>query len=242
MKSFAATALAVSLIGISGCAQAGQSSGRDMKKADVEQIIQDYLMANPEILREALVELEKKEDRAALASVSDALFKDPRDVSIGPKNAKVTVVEFFDYNCGFCKTSSDWLKGVMEKHPKDVRIVFKELPILDGRTKTSRNAAKAALAAARQGKYTTIHFSLMAERSLTEDRVFQIAEKAGLDIEKLKKDMKDPELDRQLQDGLLLANRIPSLTGTPFFVINDDFIAGADAKALDAMLEKALKG
>ena len=242
MKSFAATALAVSLIGISGCAQAGQSSGRDMKKADVEQIIQDYLMANPEILREALVELEKKEDRAALASVSDALFKDPRDVSIGPKNAKVTVVEFFDYNCGFCKTSSDWLKGVREKHPKDVRIVFKELPILDGRTKTSRNAAKAALAAARQGKYTTIHFSLMAERSLTEDRVFQIAEKAGLDIEKLKKDMKDPELDRQLQDGLLLANRIPSLTGTPFFVINDDFIAGADAKALDAMLEKALKG
>ena len=213
-----------------------------MKKADVEQIIQDYLMANPEILREALVELEKKEDRAALASVSDALFKDPRDVSIGPKDAKVTVVEFFDYNCGFCKTSSDWLKGVMEKHPKDVRIVFKELPILDGRTKTSRNAAKAALAAARQGKYTTIHFSLMAERSLTEDRVFQIAEKAGLDIEKLKKDMKDPELDRQLQDGLLLANRIPSLTGTPFFVINDDFIAGADAKALDAMLEKALKG
>ena len=130
----------------------------------------------------------------------------------------------------------------MDKHPKDVRIVFKELPILDGRTKTSRNAAKAALAAARQGKYTTIHFSLMAERSLTEDRVFQIAEKAGLDIEKLKKDMKDPELDRQLQDGLLLANRIPSLTGTPFFVINDDFIAGADAKALDAMLEKALKG
>lgn len=242
MKSFAATALAVSLIGISGCAQAGQSSGRDMKKADVEQIIQDYLMANPEILREALVELEKKEDRAALASVSDALFKDPRDVSIGPKDAKVTVVEFFDYNCGFCKTSSDWLKGVMEKHPKDVRIVFKELPILDGRTKTSRNAAKAALAAARQGKYTTIHFSLMAERSLTADRVFQIAEKAGLDIEKLKKDMKDPELDRQLQDGLLLANRIPSLTGTPFFVINDDFIAGADAKALDAMLEKALKG
>ena len=242
MKSFAATALAVSLIGISGCAQAGQSSGRDMKKADVEQIIQDYLMANPEILREALVELEKKEDRAALASVSDALFKDPRDVSIGPKDAKVTVVEFFDYNCGFCKTSSDWLKGVMEKHPKDVRIVFKELPILDGRTKTSRNAAKAALAAARQGKYTTIHFSLMAERSLTEDRVFQIAEKAGLDLEKLKKDMKDPELDRQLQDGLLLANRIPSLTGTPFFVINDDFIAGADAKALDAMLEKALKG
>jgi len=240
MKTFAATAMALALIAVSGCAQA-ESKGRDMKRADVENIIKEYLMENPEILREALIELDKKEDRAALAAVSDALFKDPRDVSIGPKDAKVTVVEFFDYNCGFCKTSSDWLKGVMEKYPDDVRIVFKELPILDGRTKTSRNAAKAALAAGRQGKYSTMHFSLMNERSLTEERVFALAEKAGLDMDKLKKDMKDKELDRQLEDGLLLANRIPSLTGTPFFVINDDFIAGADTRKLDEMLETALK-
>jgi len=86
-----------------------------------------------------------------------------------------------------------------------------------------------------------MHFSLMNERSLTEDRVFALAEKAGLDMDKLKKDMKDKELDRQLEDGLLLANRIPSLTGTPFFVINDDFIAGADPTKLDKMLEDALK-
>ena len=240
MKTFTATAIALALVAISGCAQA-ESKGPDMKRADVESIIKEYLMENPEILRKALIELDKKEDRAAIAAVSDALFKDPRDVSIGPKNAKVTVVEFFDYNCGFCKQSSDWLKGVMEKHPNDVRIVFKELPILDGRTKTSRNAAKAALAAGRQGKYSTMHFSLMNERSLTEDRVFALAEKAGLDMDKLKKDMKDKELDRQLEDGLLLANRIPSLTGTPFFVINDDFIAGADPTKLDKMLENALK-
>ena len=240
MKTFAAIAIALALVAVSGCAQA-ESKGRDMKRADVESIIKEYLMENPEILREALIELDKKEDRAALAAVSDALFKDPRDVSIGPKDAKVTVVEFFDYNCGFCKQSSDWLKGVMEKHPNDVRIVFKELPILDGRTKTSRNAAKAALAAGRQGKYSTMHFSLMNERSLTEDRVFALAEKAGLDMDKLKKDMEDKELDRQLEDGLLLANRIPSLTGTPFFVINDDFIAGADPTKLDKMLEDALK-
>lgn len=240
MKTFAASALALALIATSGCAQA-ESKGRDMKRADVEKIIQEYLMENPEILREALIELDKKEDHAALAAVSDALFKDPRDVSIGPKDAKVTIVEFFDYNCGFCKNSSDWLKGVMDKYPDDVRVVFKELPILDGRTKTSRNAAKAALAAARQGKYTTMHFSMMNERSLTKDRVLAIAEKAGLDMDKLKKDMEDPEMDRQLEDGLLLANRIPSLTGTPFFVINDDFIAGADTKKLDKMLEDALK-
>lgn len=239
MKYLTATAIAFAIAATSGCAQAGQSS--DMKRADVEQIIQEYLLENPEILREALIALDKKEDRASITQVADALFKDPRDVSIGPKDAKVTVVEFFDYNCGFCKSSSDWLKDVMDKYPDNVRVVFKELPILDGRTKTSKNAAKAALAAARQDKYAPMHFALMAERSLTEDRVFKIAEDAGLDITKLKKDMKDPDIERQLADGLLLANKIPSLTGTPFFVINDDFIAGADSKALDAMLEKALK-
>ena len=240
MKFIAATAIALAIASTSGCAQAGQAS--DMKRADVEQIIQEYLLENPEILREALIALDKKEDRASITAVSDALFKDPRDVSIGPKNAKVTVVEFFDYNCGFCKSSSDWLKGVMDKYPDDVRVVFKELPILDGRTKTSKNAAIAALAADRQGKYSTMHFSLMAERSLTPERVLKIAEDAGLDMNKLKEDMKDPEIERLLSDGLLLANKIPSLTGTPFFVINDDFIAGADAAALDQMLEAALKG
>ena len=239
MKHLTTTALILAMTAISGCAQAGP--GPDMKEADVKRIIQEYLMENPEIIREALIELDKKEDREALAAVSDALFKDPRDVSIGPKDAKVTIVEFFDYNCGFCKQSSDWLQEVMDKYPEDVRVVFKELPILDGRTKTSKNAAKAALAAARQGKYRTMHFSLMKERSLTKDRVLAIAEKAGLDMDKLKKDMEDPGMDRQLEDGLLLANRIPSLTGTPFFVINDDFIAGADPNRLNAMLKEALE-
>jgi len=189
---------------------------RSSRSADVESIIQEYLMENPEIIRSALIELDKKEDRAALAAVSDSLFKDPRDVSIGPKDAKVTVVEFFDYNCGFCKQSADWVESVMKKYPDDVRVIFKELPILDGRTKTSKNAAKAALAAARQGKYKAMHFALMNERGLSADRIFAIAEKEGLDVEKLKKDMEDPEMERQIADGLLLANRIPSFTRAVF--------------------------
>ena len=240
MKTMTTTAIALALLTVSGCAQA-ESKGRDMKRADVESIIQEYLMENPELIREALIELDKKEDRAALAAVSDAVFKDPRDVSIGPKDAKVTIVEFFDYNCGYCKQSSDWLKNVLKEYPDDVRVVFKELPILDGRTKTSKNAAKAALAAARQGKYKAMHFALMKERSLSPDRVLEIAAKEGLDVEKLKKDMEDPEMERQIADGLILANRIPSLTGTPFFVINEDFIAGANTDRLDQMLETALK-
>ena len=237
MKFFTSTAISVALLAISGCAQAGQN----IDTIEVEQIIKNYLLKNPEIIREAMIELQTKEDRASLSNVKDALYSDPRDVSIGPKDAKVTLIEFFDYNCGYCKSSSNWLKGVIDKYPDDVRVVFKELPILESRTKTSRNAAKAALAAARQGKYTTIHFSLMAERSLSADRVLKIAEKAELDMDKLKEDMKDPQLDRHLDDAKLLAGKIPALSGTPFFVINNDFIAGGNVEALDTLLKKALE-
>jgi len=219
MKTLTAIALALSITTISSCANAGP----DMKRADVEDIIQEYLMENPELLREALIELER------------------RDISIGPKDAKVTIVEFFDYNCGYCKQSTEWVRQTIDKHPKDVRVIFKELPILDGRSKTSKDAARAALAAGRQGKYSTLHFSLMAERSLTQERIGKIAEKAGLDMKKFKEDIQDPELTRQLDDALILANRIPSLTGTPFFIIGDDYISGANVARLQQLLDDALK-
>lgn len=236
-KPLTAIALALSFTTISSCANAGP----DVKRADVEDIIQEYLMENPEIIREALIELERKEDAAAMAAVADAIYKDPRDISIGPKDAKVTIVEFFDYNCGYCKSSTEWVRQTIDKHPNDVRVIFKELPILDGRSKTSKPAARAALAAARQGKYSTMHFSLMKERSLTVDRIEKIAEKAGLDMKKFKEDMKDPALDRQLDDALVLANRIPSLTGTPFFIIGDESISGANVTRLQQLLDEALK-
>lgn len=238
-KIFAAT-VAIGVLLTAGCAEAG--AGPDMKKADIEKIVKEYLLENPEIIRDALIELDLKEDRQALAAVSDALRNDPRDVTIGPKDAKVTVVEFFDYNCGYCKRATDWVKDVMEEHPNDVRVVFKELPILDGRTKTSRHAAKAALSAAKQGKYTAVHFALMSERSLNKERVREIVKEAGVDMKKFDVDMADPALERQIDDTLLLANRIPSLTGTPFFVINDEFVSGANTERLQQLVDDELKG
>lgn len=238
MKQFMIGVAALSLIGFSACSQAGATGKLD--RSEVELIVKEYLLENPEILRDAFIALEEKEASAALEAVRDDIFKDPRDISIGPKDAKVTIVEFFDYNCGYCKRSTEWVKQVMEQHGDDVRIIFKELPLLDGRTKTSRNAAKVALAAARQGKYSKIHFSLMNERSLTEDRVLQIAEKAGIDMDKLKKDMEDPSLERQLNDVIILAQKIPSLTGTPYFFINDEQVSGANTPELDRLLKEAL--
>ena len=239
MRHLKSTFLAASLLAISACAQAGPANS--LERAEVESIIQEYLLENPEIIREALLELDKRADREAITSLSDALFNDPRDVSIGPKDAKVTIVEFFDYNCGYCKLTSGWIKEAMEKHPKDVRVVFKELPVLENRTKTSRNAARAALAAARQGKYADLHFALMDERGLSEERVLEIAEKQGLDITKLKADMKEKSIEDMIDNAFDVAKQIPSLTGTPFFVINDDFVPGGNVDKLEEMLKAKLE-
>ncbi len=246
MKHLIRTLAVISIVGLAACAQAGPG---EMSKADIEEIIRNYLLENPEILREAMIALDRKESLAeiqdsqdAIADLSDQIFKDPRDYSIGPKNAKVQLVEFFDYNCGFCKRSTDWIETTMGKYPDDTRIVFKELPVLTGRDGTSHMAARAALAAARQGKYRNMHFALMDERSITEARVMQIAKNNDLDIEQLERDMADPAIDRQIQDNLALGNKIPALTGTPFFILNDQFVSGADLTTLETLLDTALEG
>ena len=229
---------------ISACAEADP-----IQRAEVEEIVREYLLENPEILREmseALVEKEQEEERALTASIledyRDRISGDPRDIAIGPEDAKVTLVEFFDYNCGYCKQSTDWVRSVMEDHGDDVRIVFKEVPVLDrGRENgSSRNAAKAALAAGRQGKYTTMHFSLMNERALTPERVEKLAEAAGLDMEQFKEDMADPALDTHINQNLSLARDIPALSGTPFFIINDEWVSGANVPELERVLEEEL--
>lgn len=237
MSFLRSTAIALSLFAFAGCAQAAPSS---TERAEVEAIIKDYLMKNPELVRDALEELDRKIDREALAAVKDSLENDSRDPVVGPKDAKVTIVEFFDYNCGFCKRSTEWVNETIQKHPKDVRVIFKELPILDGRTRTSRMAAKAALAAKKQGKYMEMHLALMESTGLSEEIVLSKAKDVGLNMRQFEKDRKDPELDEQLEDALILANRIPALTGTPFFVINDEFMAGANTDRLQAMLDAAL--
>jgi len=220
------------------CAQ--QSVGTADKET-VEAIIYDYLMENPQVINEALAELERREQAAMMAAIEDDLYNNPRDVSIGPKDAKVTIVEFFDYNCGFCKQTTDWVMETIEDNPKDVRVIFKELPLLDSRTKTSRNAALAALAADRQGKYGPMHTALMEARGLTEARIEAIAKEVGLDIEMWKQDMQDEELDKLLEDTFILARQIPDLTGTPFFIINGEMVNGANTPRLESLLADALK-
>jgi len=245
MKLFFRTATAISILSLAACAQAGPG---DMSKAEVEEIVRAYLLENPEIIREALIELEKKDTQAeeqettdVIADLSDQILRDPRDYSIGPKNAKVQLVEFFDYNCGFCKRSTDWMEETIAKYPDDVRVVFKELPVLTGREGASHMAARAALASARQGKYKKMHFALMDERAINETRVMEIAKNMGLDTVQLKRDMDDPAIARQIEDNLSIGNRIPALTGTPFFILNGDYVSGANLPKLKQLLDDALE-
>jgi len=239
-KSASSIAIALMFATLSGCAEAGQANS-PANKAEIETIVKEYILENPEIIREALVLLQEKEDRQSILAVAQSLRHDERDFSVGPKDAKVTLVEFFDYNCTFCKKSTDWVQKVIKEHPKDVRVVFKELPILEGRTKTSRNAAKAAMAAQRQGKYMEMHLALMDGKLLSDEFIRKTAKKLGLDMKKFEADLKDENLDEQLEAALFLANQIPGLTGTPFFVINEEFLASGNTRKLQGMLDEALK-
>ena len=224
---------------MAGCAEAGQKA-EPANKAEIEQVIRAYLLDNPEVIEEALVLLDERRDRNSIIAVADELRKDKRDFSYGPKDAKVTVVEFFDYNCSFCKQSTAWVQNIVKTYPDDVRVVFKELPILERRSKTSRNAAKAALAAGKQGKYMEMHLALMDGTALSNKYITSEAVKLGLNLKKFNADMADPNLDEQLEDAMYLASRIPGLTGTPFFVINDKFLASGNTQVLQAMLNEAL--
>jgi protein-disulfide isomerase len=243
MRKFLTLSVAASVLALAGCAQA------DPDKAEIEEIVRAYLLENPEILRDMSIALSEK-DAAREEQMTVELIKenetrikrDPRDIAVGPTDAKVTIVEFFDYNCGYCKTSTGWVRDVMEEHGDDVRIVFKEVPVLDrGRENgSSRNAAKAALAAARQGQYTKMHFSLMNERALTPERVEKLAEAAGLDMDKFREAMEDPALDVHINQNLQLAREIPAMSGTPFFIVNDQYVSGAKVDELRDILAEEL--
>ncbi len=247
MKPFLMTTITAVCLMTASCAEAGPTT--DLTKAEIETIVKEYLLENPEVIRDAIIRLQEKElaeeqesYRESIISAKDLLENDPRDPAIGPSDAKVTIVEFFDYNCGFCKRATPWVEEAVEKYGDDIRVVFKELPILDDRTKTSRLAARAALAAQRQGKYAEMHFALMEQQRLSGEIIRETAEEIGLDMRKYDADLADATIDQHINDTLQLADRLPALTGTPFFVVGDEYISGANTGRLEQIVKDKLKG
>lgn len=151
------------------------------------------------------------------------LFQNEEDPSYGPEHARVTLVEFFDYRCPYCKQMAKGVDDLMASDP-DLRVVFKEFPIL---TPDSVTASKAALAAHRQGKYLPFHRLLMEHRGVFDQETLDtLAAQAELDLDRLRKDMDDPEILEALRANHRLAEKL-SIDGTPAFVLGDQIVPGA---------------
>lgn len=214
--------------GVAPGASAADQISPDQKKA-FEGVIRDYLLKNPEIIAEAIQALQNKRDlaevnagKAALRSQQAALFNDPGSPIAGDKNGDVTVVEFFDYRCGVCKRVHPIVDSLMAGDRK-LRRVYKDWPILGPE---SVFAARAALASRAQGKYLEFHNAMMTARGkLNKIAVFKIAEKIGIDHQRLLRDMDSAEITKILRRNYQLAETL-KLNGTPSFVIGNQILKG----------------
>jgi protein-disulfide isomerase len=208
----------------------------DAQKTELEKIIRETLEKNPEIIMNAAQAYQTKQaaeaDKKAAEAVvknQDKLFNNPKDGIDGNPKGTIQIVEFFDYNCGFCKKAHEPLKELL-KTEKDVKVVYKQLPIL---AESSRTAAKAVLAAGMQGKYVAMHDAVLDHKgAIDEAALMSIAEKAGVNKDKMKKDMEGPDVAAQLAASIELGNEIGA-RGTPTFVFGDKLVPGA--MSLDEM-------
>jgi protein-disulfide isomerase len=206
----------------------------------VIDIVHNYLTKNPEILVEMTTELDRRqqEEQAALqekviSENADAIFRSPLAYSAGNPEGDVTVVEFFDYNCGFCRRALPDVVKLIDNDDK-VRVVFKELPIFGD---DSEDAAKAALAAGKQGKYFEMHQKLYSEPGkANKEKALKIAQELGLDVPQLEKDMASDEVQRALDEAKELAQKL-GLQGTPLYLIGDRTIPGAPDDLYDQLVE-----
>jgi len=212
----------------------------------IEGIIRDYLMYNPDVLVEALRGAEDKLNREADAKAAKVLadrrsevFDDPATPVGGNPRGDVTIVEFFDYRCPYCKQVLPALQALLKEDGK-LRFVYKEMPVLGPQSVT---AAHAALAAHRQGKYEAFHTAMMAAKGqISDDTVYKVAGSVGLDVERLKQDMKEPEIAKAVKANLALASAL-NIHGTPGFVIGNQIVPGAlDLETLKSMVADARKG
>ena len=239
--SMAAAATAIALT--PACAQS-QVDVAD--KEAIEKIVYEYIMENPEIIEDALIALSEKraaeEAELAMAAIADnqaALINNPDDFSVGPADAPVTVVECFDYRCGFCKRSAEWATQLPEKYDNKVRVVFKEFPIL---STESEKAAQAAIAAGKQGKYLEMHMALMEldnGSGFGPEAIDAAAESVGVDVAKMRADMKSIPVQKAVADAKSLARTL-NITGTPNFIIGTEMVSGADTQSVEALIEAAL--
>jgi protein-disulfide isomerase len=208
------------------------------QRKQIESIIKDYLSKNPEILMEMQNALEAKMDQiqaertaAVIKGNAQEIFRPAASPVVGNGKGDVTVLEFFDYNCGFCKRAFGDVARLIDKD-KQVKFIMKELPIL---SKGSEEASRVALAAKMQGKYWEFHRAMIESTGqANEAAALRTAEKLGLDMVKLRKDMASPDVKKEIDETRALAQKM-GIQGTPYFLVADRVIPGAPENLLDRM-------
>jgi len=227
--------LSPALLALALCAApASAQTFSDGQRGEIETIVKNYLIAHPEVLEEAMNELNKRQaadeaakHEASITENSKAIFDSPRNVTLGNKGGDVTFVEFFDYNCGYCKRAMSDMLDLIKSDPK-LKVVLKEFPVL---SEGSVEAAKVAVAVRMQdpggAKYLDFHQRLLGGRGPADKaRALAAAKEAGLDVARLEKDMASPEAKATIDENFKLAESM-GMNGTPSYVIGKQVVVGA---------------
>src|ERR1700710_2765504 len=235
MPSFRFLAPALLALALGGAPlPASAQSFSDTQRGDIESIVRNYLIAHPEVLEEAMAELSKRQSvaeaekhEAGVSKNADAIFNSPRSVMLGNKDGDVTFVEFFDYNCGYCKRAMADMMELMKADPK-LKVVLKEFPVLGP---GSVEAAQVAVAVRMQDptgkKYLDFHQKLLGGKGKADKaRSLAAAKEAGLDMAKLDKHLASPEVRATLEENFKLAEDM-GMNGTPSYVIGKQVVIGA---------------
>jgi protein-disulfide isomerase len=203
----------------------GSASSHDLTDAVIER----YIRAHPEVIVQSLQAMEAKRraelqerQKVALTTKQDELLHDPSSPVSGNPKGEITLVEFYDYRCGYCKRAASAVTQLQKEDPR-VRVVYKDFPILG---EPSELAAKAALASQAQGKHQVFHEALLASHAdMTKDEILKIAAGVGLDVKRLEADMADPQWQAVIDKNRALAEEL-GISGTPGFIVGTELVPG----------------
>jgi len=214
-------------------------SGAAIQDQQIVDVVRNYLTKNPEILVEMTSELDKRQaaeqeakQQKVISDNADAIFRSPLAYVAGNPDGNVSVVEFFDYNCGYCRKAFDKMMTLAAPNSK-VRFIFKEFPIL---SPESEVAAKAAFAAKKQNKYLEFHRGLMSHPGRANEQAIEdVAKKIGLNMNQFHKDMNSPDAESHVSANLKLGTDL-GIDGTPSFIVDGKLIGGWSEKDVDAAI------
>ncbi len=241
LRLLAPVLFALALCGAPSAAPAQSFS--DIQRGDIEKIVRNYLLAHPEVLEEAMAELSKRQaiaeaarHEAGVAKNAEAIFNSPRNVVLGNKDGDVTFVEFFDYNCGYCKKAMMDMLEIMKGDPK-LKVVLKEFPVLNaGSVEAAQVGVAVRMQDASGKKYLDFHQKILNGRGGADKaRAMAAAKDAGLDMARLEKDLASPEIRATIEENFKLAEAM-GMNGTPSYVIGKQVVIGA--VGVEALKEK----